>query len=566
MIWGSSRGRHAHGVEARSRRTRLRSIGIAAVGSALLGAGLVVATAVPAAAAPPGAPTLKSVKAGPGVGEMTIKWAPNASDGGSPVTSFEYEYAVDSGSWVAGSTTFGAAARSAVVPCPATLAPTHGCSFHVRANNGAPSAWSNSKSSVWKKPSAPILLSTLAGPAVGEARLKWRPAKNTGGLPLLATRYAVNVGSGFGAAITIDPGDITTVQTTPHVILSTIVPCSITTIGGPAGCKYRMYATNAVGTSVASTASTAKLSKPGTVRSLTAGTTSVALGTGDATQSISWDEPASTGGLAITKTTLFACSTAAGSVCKDFSPDWELVANYTGSPASVSTTHVCPENGRCAYNVQATNALGRSIVVAYSRPAPAQNLTATPSTVTAGAVNLTWTGTVDPGSSFGNYVLFECSVANDCTQGDWTNVPADAAPWVATNLVGPTTSTSYACGITTACEFRVGYVGGSGNIGHVSNAVTAVGLDAPSLTATANASPGTIDLSWSPPSTFATITGYKIERDLGSGFSHLVTVGASPTSYSDTTCPSTTSCGYRVTAIFVVGTSARSAPQYATAN
>jgi hypothetical protein len=497
---------------------------------------------------------------------MTIAWAPNASDGGSPVTSFEYEYAVDSGSWVAGGTTFGPTARSAVVPCPATLAPTHGCAFHVRADNGAPSAWSNSKNSAWKKPTAPRLTTALAGPAVGEARLKWRPPKNDGGLPVLATRYAVNDGAGFASAITIDPDDITTVQTTPYLVVSTVVPCSITTIGGPAGCKYKLYALNAVGTSAASVGATARLSKPAPVRSLVAATTSVALGPGDATQSVSWVEPASTGGLSITKTTLFACSTATGSVCKDFSPGWQFVANYAGSPSSVSTTFACPANGRCGYDVQVTNALGRSLVVAYSRPAPAQNLVATPSTTTVGTVNLTWTGTIDPGSSFGHYVLFACSVSNDCTQGNWTNVAADAAPWVATNLVGPTTSASYPCGISTACEFRVGYVDGSGNFGQVSNAVTAIGLDAPSLTATANASPGTIDLSWSPPSTFATITGYKIERDIGSGFSHLVTVGATPTSYSDTTCPSATSCGYRVTAIYVVGTSARSAAQYATAN
>jgi hypothetical protein len=192
-------------------------------------------------------------------------------------------------------------------------------------------------------------------------------------------------------------------------------------------------------------------------------------------------------------------------------------------------------------------------------------VTATPSTATAGAVSLSWNAVNDTGVAGGNVVLFECSIADDCNTGSWTANPADLAPWTRVDLSSTATSTSFQCGVVVSCVFRVGYVDGAGNISGVSNSVIATGIDAPTLTATAGNAPGKVDLSWTPPSTSATIASYQIDRDTGSGFVHLASVGPFQTTYADTLCTPGASCGYRVRALYTLGTSAYSTAQYVTA-
>jgi hypothetical protein len=542
--------------------------------SIVCGAVLLVAAAAtgmhPAAAGAataPSAPTITYLHGGPDVGQMTIKWSVPLADGGAAITAYELQFAVDGGAWSPSSGVYGASVRKAVVPCPAPLTPGHGCSFRVRASNGIAGAWSKTKSAVWAKPSASPLNTAVAGPDVGQAKLTFTAPSSNGGLAVTSYRYQVDAGAGFGAWITVAPGNITTLTTTPRPQYRATVSCAITTLGTTAGCRYRVDAVNAVAGGPASTARTAPLSAPSKAQNLAVATTSVVLGTGGASQLISWNAPASNGGLAITHTTLLVCNTSQGSLCKDYSPpeDWSIVADYPGSPSSGLTANACPANGRCAYEVKAVNAKGASFVVASSRPAPPTSLIATPSTTVAGRVDLTWAGTGDLGTAFGHYVLFECSVADDCSAGSWTSNPGDAAPWASSDLGGTATTTSFACGITTPCEFRIGYVDSAGNIGGVTNVVTAVGLDAPGLSAVASGSPGEIDLSWTAPSTAATITSYKIERDTGTGFTPLVVVSAGTTTYIDTTCGPGATCGYRVMAFYTVGTSAVSTAEYATA-
>ena len=112
------------------------------------------------------------------------------------------------------------------------------------------------------------------------------------------------------------------------------------------------------------------------------------------------------------------------------------------------------------------------------------------------------------------------------------------------------TATSFACGVVISCMFRVGYVDGSGTIAGVTNAVTAVGLDAPTLTATSGVAAGTVDLSWTPPTSSLTITSYQIDRDAGSGFANLAIVPGNQTTYTDISCPPSTLCGYKIRAFY----------------
>ena len=192
-------------------------------------------------------------------------------------------------------------------------------------------------------------------------------------------------------------------------------------------------------------------------------------------------------------------------------------------------------------------------------------LVATPSTSAPGTVDLGWFGVPGSATNFGNYALFVCSVTSNCNLGTWTTNPADLGPWTKTNLVGQGTTTTHACGTSTACTYRIGYVDGSGNIGGVSNAVTAAGVTAPTLTAVPGLQPGSIDLSWTPPGQSGTITSYQIYRDTGSGFSSLNIIDGSLLAYTDPTCGPGNTCTYKVRALYTVGTSADSAPQTATA-
>jgi hypothetical protein len=166
-------------------------------------------------------------------------------------------------------------------------------------------------------------------------------------------------------------------------------------------------------------------------------------------------------------------------------------------------------------------------------------------------------------------VLFVCSVADVCDTGSWTTSPTELMSWTQIDLSGTATTTSYACGFSIPCEFRVGYIDGStpGAIGGVSNEVTATGLDKPVLTATANGASGTIVLGITQPTTSATIVGYKIERFIspGSMFSLLDTPTGAITTYIDPTCGSGNTCYYRVTALYNIGTSAVSDEAFATA-
>jgi hypothetical protein len=144
-------------------------------------------------------------------------------------------------------------------------------------------------------------------------------------------------------------------------------------------------------------------------------------------------------------------------------------------------------------------------------------------------------------------------------------VPGDAAPWTRTDLSGTGTTQTFACGVLHACVFRIGYVDASGHIGGVTNSVIASGQDAPVLTAVPGIVAGSVDLSWTQPTSGGLILNYEIDRDTGSGFTFLKTVGASPLSYEDTTCGPGATCSYRIRAFYTVGESPQSNVATATA-
>ncbi|HEV7525685.1 MAG TPA: hypothetical protein VGP92_12015 [Acidimicrobiia bacterium] len=533
-----------------------------------IAAAAVAVSATPAWAAAPTKPTAFSVTAGPSVGNMTLHWGAPTSTGGAAISSYAYEVQVDGvlGAWSAPTTIAGGgAARSAVVPCPAPQTIGHGCAFQIQANNGTASAFATSAVVNWAVPSAPLMRFPIAGPSSGAAMISWRAPASTGGLPVAYT-YDTSDGIAWSGPTAINLGTATQTNTSLGVVYSLPVGCTLA-IGNTTGCAYRMHAVNAVGTGPVSSPRTALLTVPGSGSTLTVTTTSVALGSGNASQTISWTPPAKSGGLVVDRYRVFACSTSfGGTSCGNASPGWSAaIADYSTAPLPTSTTYQCPDNGHCAYELWTSNAAkpnGRAWRLATSHPVGPIVLSATGNPSAKAQVDLHWTGPADVGTAFGHYVLWECDSTNDCANnGTWTNPGSAPAPWTKTDLVGTATSTTYHCAaFPTSCTFRVGYIDASGAIGGVTNPVTAAGLDAPTLTAAAGGAPGSVLLNWTPPATQPNATSYQIYRDAGSGYASLTSVPGTQLSYTDATCGTGATCSYKVRAFYSIGNSADSAP------
>jgi hypothetical protein len=451
-----------------SRRASVRFVAPRIATCVVLVAGGALVAAGPAAALGPSAPTITRLTAGPAVGAMSLRWSAPKDLGGAPLTGYEYRVQIDDGPFSGPAPIATAADKRGVAPCPAPASAGHGCTYEVRATNGTPGAWSIPVGATWLPPSIAVLGKSVGGPAANTATLSWRVPKTSGGLEV-GYQYMVDAGSGFTGPFTIDPLTITALPTIKFAVLSAPVPCAPTT--AVLACSYVLTAVNDAGASAPSKTRIAWFRHPGPPTGLQMYTSSVALGTGVATQAVSWIEPTDVGGYGVTDYVVQACSTAGGSLCQNTSPGWAQVADLFGSPPPTDTTHGCPANGRCAYEVWAKNPLGKGWVFGYAGSGGPTNLSGTPA---PGQSNLSWLGPANPGP-FGHYILFECDNNQLCGNGSWTNVPGDAAPWNRIDLSGTATTTTYVCPSNRVCMFRVGYTDADGNIGGVSNSVLVSG-------------------------------------------------------------------------------------------
>ena len=277
-------------------------------------------------AAVPGAPT--GVSAVAGAGQASVSFTAPASDGGSPITSYTITSAPG-----------GVTATCPASPCVITgLTNGTAYTFTVQATNSAgTSVASASSSSVTPVtvPGAPSIASVT--PADGQVSVSFSAPASDGGSPI--TSYTV----------TSSPGSLT--ATCPGS------PCVLTGLTNGTGYTFTVHATNTVGDSAESSASTAVT--PAAVPGAPTGVSAVA-GAGQAT--VSFTAPASDGGAPITSYTV---TSAPGG----------LTATCPSSPCVITGL----TNGTAyTFTVQATNSTGSSAASAASSSVTPVSVPGTP--------------------------------------------------------------------------------------------------------------------------------------------------------------------------------------------
>ncbi len=261
---------------------------------------------------------------------------------------------------------------------------------------------------------------------------------------------------------------------------------------------------------------------------------------------LSWT--ASTDNVGVTGYLLERCT---GSGCTSFAQiATPTTATYSNTGLTASTSY--------SYRVRATDAAGNlsgySNIASVATPAAPDttppsapsNFSATPASTTQ--INLLWTASTDNVGVTG-YLLERC-LGSGCT-----TFSQIASPTVTSySDTGLTASTSY--------SYRVRATDAAGNLSAYSNVVNVATLSVPdttpptapsSLSATPTSSTQ-VNLSWAASTDNVGVTGYLLERCVGSGctsFSQIAT--PSGTTYGDTGLTPSTSYGYRVRATDAAG-------------
>jgi hypothetical protein len=340
-------------------------------------------------AAPPGAPTSASAVAG--AGQASVSFSAPASDGGSSITSY----------------TVTASPGTATATCPGSPCVVTGLTngtaytFTVHATNAIDAS----------SESASTAAVTPVGVPVAPTGVSAAPGDTVATVSFTAS--ASNGGSAItGYAVTSSPGGLTGTCTAS--------PCTVTGLTNGTAYTFTVHATNAVGPSSESIASSAvtPASAPGAPTQV--GAVAVA-GQAD----VSFTVPVSDGGAAITGYT--ATSNPGG-----------LTGTCTSSPCTVSGL----TNGTAyTFTVRATNAIGDSPASAASSaatPADVPNAPVVTATPGDGRITVAFTAPADQGAPITGYLV---STNGGST---WSTLPTTAGGTVTGTVTGLTNGTTYA--------------------------------------------------------------------------------------------------------------------------
>ncbi len=380
-------------------------------------------------------------------------------------------------------------------------------------------------------PTTPTNVSAVAGD--GSAVVSWT-APSDGGSPI--TSY------------TVTPYIGTTAQT-PKTVTGTPPGTSTTVTGLTNGTAYTftVTATNAVGTSPASTASGPVTPTGASAPSAPANVSATA---GDGSAVVSWSAPAD-GGSAITSYTVtpYVGTTA------------QAPKTVAGSPPSTTTTVTGLTNGTTyTFRVTATNAVGTGPASADSNAVTPSGASApaAPTNVSAvagdGSAVVSWTAPVDGGSAITSYTVTPYVGTTAQTPRTVTGSP----PGTSTTVTGLTNGTTYTFRVTATNAI------GTGPASAASNSVTPTGPTAPAAPSgvSATAADGSAVVSWTAPADGGSaITSYTVTPYIGTTAQTPKTVTGSPPGTSTTVTGLTNGTAYtfRVAATNAIGTGPASA-------
>jgi VCBS repeat-containing protein len=463
----------------------------------------------------PSAPVVTAVA---GNATVALSW-PVPNNGGAAITGYKIYRSASSGA-EALYTTVGGTTTSYT-----DLAVMNGTTYYyqVTATNsvgeGARSVEISSTPSAPNSPPSPPVLTATAGTA--SVSLTWTvPASGSSAI----TGYKV-----YRATTSGGETALTTVGTTSYNDGAVVAGTTY---------YYQVTAVSSIGESSRSVERPATPTASATVPSAPSSSASA----GNANVALSWSTPAN-GGSAITGYKVYRGTTSGG----------ESLLTSVGS-ATTSYNDTSTANGTTYYyQVTATNSVGESARSTETSATPMTTPSAATLTASAGTNNvaLSWTVPSNGGSAITGYSIYRGTTSGG--EALFTTVSA--------------ATTSYTDGTATSGTTYYYQVTATNGVGE--GARSAERSATPSAPATVPLSPilnaaggnANVALTWVPPSSDggSPITGYRLYRGTASGGETLfTTVGASTTTYNDSTVSNGTKYFYFATATNAVGESAHS--------
>ena len=392
------------------------------------GAGTSAASAASSTVTPAGVPSAPTgLNVTSGTGKVTVGWTAPAANG-APITSYTVQAYDPDGNAVSGATcTISAPTTNCDVSTNLVAGTSY--TFKVVATNAAGAGTASSASSpaaVNAAPSAPRNVTATA--SNGSATISWDEPSDSRGSAI--TGYTTTAYNSSNNAV----GTCTSTAPTET--------CSITGLTNGETYTFKVKATNGIGTSVESTASSAVT--PSTVPNAP---TSVVASAGDGSASISFTPPSNNGGSAITGYTV----TASGGITATGSSSPITITGLTNDTAYTFTVKATNANGDSTASASSASATPRENQVpgATSTPAPS-GLSYVGSTLTSG---VTFSGAPTPTLAYQWKVCEErnddstCTNISGATAATFVPTVSEEGKYVvvavtATNSVGFNTATS----------------------------------------------------------------------------------------------------------------------------
>jgi hypothetical protein len=518
---------------AAGRPTARRAVVLAALVALLSGLLSGIAADSALAAKIPTAPWGVVARGGDAPGKMTVTWQKPTNLGAAAKPRYLVATAVENGAF--GTAVDTGTNKSAVMTCAGATK----CRFVVYASTKAGRGpGSAAATGTWTRPAAPAIKTITAGPGVNRMTVAIKASPNTGGKALLGYLYDFqenSAGTWYG----------------PYTLGATNqMLCTSTLATG--GCRYRIYARNALGASTPSVAVAGVWAVPSApvINSVSPGRPANAA-------TINWRPGANTGGLM-------------NSYRYEVSADGGAYAAGTSVlPASPTIVTVeCPGVFICSYRLRALNGKGWSVYsnvvsTGFNVPTKATNVAARVAGVNFGAgspsVNVTWTPPANLGGTpITGYQGRRCSGSCDETSALWNSAPVEQ--------LGVNTSWLTTCGAgLVTCSYQVRAVNSVGP-GPWGTSARLSPYASTNVIATTAAPAGNVSVTWSGPAeTGQGLSHYRLYYCLttsGCGLSaNWLSAGAAipaGTSSSTHNCGAGLQCVYKVVA-FEVNTGAAGA-------